>query len=269
MKKLIYLGFALLFVLVLTSCSENDTTGNPVLGYLLEQFINADSVRVSVDPNAEATDDYRSLFAYEIVSGEDNFSPRQSINAGYDLLWEQFSAGYLVPSDDWRTWFPETELPAAFRVRDTGLFRLYRKVDVKSGLRETQTVELHGLNKYPTENWLGGTENAIRLSDLLQGVTAYDSVSFIAADGYTMNYQPDQINDGYYLLESEVTTFPSFNETLPNSIRKFKKLAIVQVYGTSSAQNWDFELATQETADLIFTVPSNLSGYDSTELATE
>ncbi len=269
MKKLTWLGLALLLFLTLTACSEKDPTDNPILGYLLDQFINADTVRVHVDPAADDTDDFRSLFAYEIVSGEDGFSPRQSVNAGYDIPWDKFSAGYLVPSDDMRTWFPNTDLPGAFRVRDTGLFRLYRKVDVDNGLRGSQTVELRGLSLYPTENWSGNTEDAVKLSDLVQGIAAYDSLGLIAADGYTKYYQPDQVNDGYYLLASEVTTFPTFNATMPGSLKKFKKLATVQVYGATSAQAWDFELAPLETADLTFTVPASFEGYESTELESE
>ena len=52
-------------------------------------------------------------------------------------------------------------------------------------------------------------------------------------------------------------------------MKKFKKLAKINVYGATSAQNFDFALAPQEKADLTFTIPSDLSGFESTEMVTE
>jgi len=267
MKKLMYLGIALL-LFGLAACSQSDPTEDPILGYSLDQFVSADSVRALVDPAADPTDDFRALFAYEIVSAVDGFSPRQSVNAGYDLPWETYIAGYIVPSDDRRTWFPTSNLPGAFRVRDAGPVRIYRKVDISTGSRTDKMVELHGLSKYPTANWIGGTEDAIKLSDLLAGVAVFDSVALVAADGYTKYYQPAQIVEGYYLLSSEVTTFPALNDGLPNSVKKFKKLSSVEVFGATE-QVWDFELAPQASANLEFSIPANLSGYESTELSSE
>ena len=270
MKKLIYLCAMIALLLSLAACSENDNpTDEDVLGYRMDQFINADSVRNHVDSSADATDDFRSLFAYEIVSSEDGFSPRQSSYAGYDLTWDLFAGGYFVPSDDHRTWFPDAGLPGAFKVRDADLFRLYRKVEVNSGIRASKQVELKGLIQYPTENWDGESEDAVKLSDLLQGVAAYDSVGFVAVDGYTKYYQPELVSDGYYLLDSEVTTFPSFNDDLPNSVKQFRKLATVQIYGATTDMTADLVLAPQDTYDLSFTVPENLSGFTSTVMITE
>ncbi len=270
MKKLTYLGAILALLLSLVACSENDNpTDEDVLGYKLDQFISADSVRNHVDSEADATDDFRSLFAYEIVSSGDGFSPRASSFAGYDLPWNIFAGGYFVPSDDHRTWFPDANLPGAFKVRDADLFRLYRKVEVNAGVRSSKQVELKGLILYPTENWDGESEDAVKLSDLLQGIAVYDSVGFVAVDGYTKYYQPELISDGYYLLDSEVTTFPNFNDTLPGSAKKFKKLATVQIYGATTDMTADIVLAPQDKFDISFTVPENLSGFTSTVMITE
>jgi hypothetical protein len=269
MKKLLLLILCVLTLLAMTACIEQDPNDNHVTGYKLDQFVSADSVRVHVDSTAAAGTDFRSLYAYEIVSGDDGFSPRLSANAGYDIIWETFSNGYLVPEDEMRTWFPETSLPGAFKVKETGLFRLYRKVDVNDGAKGSKMVELNGLIKYPTTNWSSGTEDAIKLSDLVQGIAAYDSVAFVAADGYSKTYTPELVNDGYYLLNSEITTFPSFNASLPGSMKKFKKLASIQVYGATSAQTYDFDLALTETADMVFEVPNDLTSFTGTELDTE
>ena len=269
MKKLTYLTLLLALLLGLAACSEDDPpTGEDVLGYSLDQFIPADSVRVAVDPEAEPDEEFRTLFAYEIVSGVDGYSPRDSDNAGYDLPWETFAGGYFVPSDDHRTWFPSASLPGAFKVRDAGLFRLYRKVDISTGVSGSKTAELGALPTHQVANWDGGQETAIKLSDLLQGIAAYDSLALFAADGYSKTYPPELIADGYYFLGSEVTTFPTFNDDLPGSVKKFKKLARMEVYGSATAQNHTFELTPQAGADLVFNIPTDLSGYTSTVMPT-
>lgn len=269
MKKLTYLTLVLVLLLGLFACTEKDPpTGEDVLGYSLDQFIPADSVRLAVDPGADIDEDFRTLFAYEIVSGADGYSPRESVNAGYDLPWETFALGYLVPSDDHRTWFTATTLPGAFKVRDTGMFRLYRKVDVSTGISGSKMVELGALTKHQVANWNSENEDAIKLSDLLQGIATYDSLTMFAADGYSKTYVQDLISDGYYFLDSEVTTFPTYNSELPGSVKKFKKLAKIEVYGSATPQNYTFDLTPNDKADLIFNVPADLTGYTSTVMPT-
>ncbi len=269
MKKLTYLTLLLALLLGLAACSEDDPpTGEDVLGYKLDQFIDAATVRAAVDPAAEEDEDFRTLFAYQIVSGEDGYSPRDSDNAGYDLPWETFAGGFFVPSDDHRTWFPYVSLPGAFKVRDTSLFRLYRKVDVSTGVSGSKLAELGALPTYQIMNWSNAQEEAVKLSDLLQGIAAYDSLTLFAPDGYSKTYSPELIADGYYFLGSEVTTFPTYNNDLPGSVKKFKKLARVEVYGSATAQNHNFGLTPVEQADLVFTVPTDLSGFTSTVMPT-
>ncbi|MDP2173257.1 MAG: hypothetical protein Q8J62_05745 [Candidatus Cloacimonadaceae bacterium] len=252
-------------VLLLAACSEKDKpTDTNIYGYKLDQFVRADTVRAHVDANAPAEQDFRSLFAYEIVSSADGFSPRASSNAGYDLPWSTFREGFLVPVDSYRTWFPTFTLPSAFKVNNTGFFRLYRKIDVDNGLHGTKMVELLGLPAYNMDNWEGVPDDAIKLADLLQGIAVYDSVMFVAADAYSKTYQPQHINDGYYFLDSEISTFPNFNAAMPNSLKKFKKLSSIVVYGATSAQNHAFPLAPQSLADLVFTVPASLEGFERT-----
>jgi hypothetical protein len=96
-EKLIYY-FVLLLLLAFTACSEKDNPSEvKIFGYKLDQFINPDTVRIHIDPQADATIDFRSLFAYEIVSSTDGFSPRQSSYAGYELALGNFFARYYVP----------------------------------------------------------------------------------------------------------------------------------------------------------------------------
>lgn len=271
MKRFLFL-VALLLVLLLSACSEKDDPNDSniidtnIYGYKLDQFISKAIVKDLVDPTQADTTDYRNLFAYEIVSAdEDAWSPRLSVNAGYDLTWEFFKEGFLVPSDNRKTWFPPAlGLPGAFKVKNAGTARLYRKVDVESG-RDSKSVELRGLQIHSVENWNSAQEEAIKLSDMLQGVTTADSIAFIAWDGYRKVYNWDQVNDGYYLLTSEATTFPNFNSTLPGSMKKFKKLAQIIAYG-SNAQSFEFPLAPNTASNLNVSIPTSLSGYESTIL---
>jgi hypothetical protein len=266
MKKLIPLLLAILLLLTLTACSEKDKdpTAVHVWAYSLDQFVPKALVADSLDATVADSIEFRNLYNYEIVSGADGFSPRQSSNAGYDLNWNTFKQGYFVPTNGNRTWFED--LPGAFKVSDTGYFRMYRKIDVDAA-GATKSVELKGLSIYPITNWDGATEDAVKLSDLLQGIAAYDSVQIVCYDGYgnTKYYHADAINDGYYLLNSERTIFPT--ASIPNNMKKMKKVAYINVIGATSAQTFDFELAPQDAANMIFAVPASLSGLAPTDIA--
>lgn len=267
MKKFSVILIAIL-TLFMFACSEKDD--NPtevnVYGYKLDQFISNTVLRDLVDPSASDTLNFRDLFCYEIYAS-DGYSPRNSSNAGYDLTWNIFKEGYIVPGDDNRTWFSsELGLPGAFKVKNTVQFNLYRKVEVNSG-RSDKTIELRGLNLHTIQNWNATDEEAIKLSDLLQGISFSDSSSIrlIGIDGYSKEYTLDQINEGYYLLNSEITTFPNLNDTLPGSLKKFKKIASIEVLN-ASAQEFSFGNAALAKKDIAITVPESFNGYDATEL---
>lgn len=270
MKKLLYV-LVVLVAIMLSSCSEKDDnpTAPPadtnVYGYKLDQFIAKAAVHDLITTNVEDTTDYRSLFAYEIVSAdEDAWSPRQSTNAGYDLPWETFKEGYYVHSDNKKTWFADASLPGAFKVRNTGTFRLYRKVDIVTG-RSTKLAELNKLTKHNMTNWLSASEDAIKLSDLLEGITTYTAVKIIAGDGTAVDHTPAQIEDGYYFLTTETTTFPSFNGSMTGLQKKLKRIARLEVT-TTETQDHTFPYADEATVNISFTVPTDLSGLTSTIL---
>jgi hypothetical protein len=151
-------------------------------------------------------------------------------------------------------------------VRNTGSFRLYCKIDLLSGARDSTLVELRGLQPHCVENWSAGMEDAIKLSDLLAGYSGYTAVTLIAADGYTYAYTPEQIADGYYLLNSEVTTFPAFNSSMPGGQKKFKKLAKVRVSIEATPTGHIYPLADSVTRDLEIPIPTDFSAYQATHL---
>lgn len=266
MKRFIFSLMALIVLLSFTACSENDNpTDTSIYGYSLDQFIPKAQIATITDPTASDTLDFRALYAYEIEA-TDGFSPRDSENAGYDLTWDKFSQGYVVPADGNRTWFNDSTLPGAFKVRNTTLFRVYRKVTVADSTGIMKEVQLKGLPIFPIENWNGETEDAIKLSDLVAEFSGYVTVTLEASDGYTRGYTAEEIADGYYLLESEVTTFPTLNDGMTGGQKKFKKLAKIQMGSEVSSTNHTYLLADHEKADVTFNLPTDLSNYVRTEL---
>ncbi|MDD4310014.1 MAG: hypothetical protein PHO32_06500 [Candidatus Cloacimonetes bacterium] len=261
MKKLSLL--LLLLVLLSFGCSEKDDnpTDLNVYGYKLHQFITKSAVNALVDPAAPDTVDYRGLFAYEIVAS-DGYSPRSSSNAGYDLPWQTFKDGYVVPTDEGKTWFPNANLPGAFKVKYANLFRLYRKVDVLTCIG-SKMVELHSLPIYQIDNWSSppAQEPAIKLSDLIQGIADADTLILIAGDGYSRSYTAEKFNDGYYLLNSEVTTFPNFNATMTGGEKKFKRLASIDTL-CQTEQSYTFTNADTTSLNISFPLPADLSTYE-------
>jgi hypothetical protein len=279
MKKLLLLVLAIAGLFILFGCSEKDknTITNPidttsVYGYKLDQFITKSAVFDSTIHSTSLPDttEFRNLYAYEIVSSDpDHWSPRQSTNAGYDLPWNTFKDGFYIPSDaNLISWFPNSTLPGAFKVKRVGFFRMYRKVDVIAPDGSSKLIELNGLQTYQVDNWNTPAvqESAIKLSDLLQGIAVYDSLHLVAVDNFTKNYTPAQVNEGYFLLNSEITTFPAINGSLSGGQKKFRNLAYIEVFGASAPQNHTFVVAPIDTANMIFILPTNLEGYTKTDV---
>lgn len=268
MKKYLVLLVALAMMLGFTACSDKDNgTQLDILGYSLDQFITIeDAIQITNPADTENTD-YRSLYAYEIV-GSDGWSPRGSVNAGYDLLWNTFKTGYLVPSDTRRTWFPGDTIPGAFRVKNADKIRVYRQIKVGGTADESVPQELGALTTHTIINWSGDSEEAIKLSDLLQGYDGYSTVTLSAVDGYSKTYDAQMIADGYYLLTSERTTFPSFNDDpdIGNSLKRFKFIASMQVNMTAKNGIGPHGNADSAKADLVIDLPEHFDAYDSTVL---
>lgn len=262
MTKAIFSLLLLSMLLMFTACSEKDNGTDPkIYGYILEQFVNKVAVNLITDPEPDEGDDFRGLYNYEIVAS-DGFSPRNSSNAGWDLKWEVLKTGYIVPDDNRRTWFNNSELPGAFRVKDATKFNLYRKVEVADTTGVGVYFELGGLTTHQIENWDGEQEASIKLSDLIAHFSNVTGVTLLAGDGYSKDYTLEQIQDGYYLLQSEVSTFPTFNDDMAGGLKKFKKLASVRVNGTPGTITY----LNAATPDLEIALPESFSAFERTEL---
>lgn len=268
LKKYLVLLVALAMMLGFTACSDDDNgTQADILGYSLDQFFTiADAIAITNPADTENTD-YRSLYAYEIV-GSDGWSPRGSVNAGYDLLWNTFKSGYIVPSDNKKTWFTGDVVPRAFNVKNAAQIRVYRQIGVSGTAEAFVPQELGALPTHTVTNWNDEDEVAIKLSDLLQGYDGFSTVTLSAADGYSKTYEADMIADGYYLLTSERTTFPSFNDDpdIGNSLKKFKLVSTMQVNMPGKNGIGPHGNAASDTADLVIDLPELFDSYQSTVL---
>lgn len=262
MKKHLLIGLALL-LLLLSACSEKDdntstnpntpnppamaTTADSVVTMPAEDTVFADSLIFNVDYNGESTqavsltnfvtkemtdalvdntndDETQKLFAYHLIAS-DNFTPR---DRGYaDLTWEKFKTGVLLPQKSFRSYFASDSIETAFDVKHLLTVKMYRAVQVIKADGSMALFEMNTLTPHQVANYDSLMENAVKLQDFIsEFVTAtpaeYDYI-FSDNTGYTKTFTWEQVQDGYWLMDSKKTIFPSYPD-MPNSQKKFKKL---------------------------------------------
>lgn len=265
MKNYLYVLLCLAILFGISGCSEDDNNTEPqILGYLLEQFVDQNVIHDLTDPADDDSLDFRGLYNYEIVAA-DGYSPRNRVTtAGYDLDWLVFKTGYKVPADENSTVFLDETTPGAFEVKEASSIRLYRRIVVQDTLGNSYYKELHALPIHSVPNWDGVNEDAIKLSDMLTGVNGYTMILLESIDGFARSYTPEQIDDGYFLLDSERTTFPTFNATMTNSLKKFKYVNKMVLDIDLSASNGQYTNADSTTTDLSIQFPEHYDSYNST-----
>jgi hypothetical protein len=267
LKKYLLVLLVTVVLLGISACSEDDNSTEPrILGYLLDQFVDIATVQEITDPSEGDLIDFRMLYNYEIVA-EDGYSPRQREDtAGYDLYWDTFKTGYMVPADEYRTRFLDETTPGAFDVKNAATIRLYRRIVIADSLGNSYYKELGALPVYTIQNWDNEDEAAVKLSDLISGHQNFSTVKLMASDGYSKEYSPEEIADGYYLLESERTTFPTFNDDMQNSQKKFKYVDKIELDINFGAAIPQYENAENSKSDLQIALPELYDGYEAVEL---
>ena len=266
MKKLILLGLMVAFVLLFTACSEDDNDDNGVepdihYAYSLDQFVPAEVFANQIIHDEEDDFNWRNLY-YFWALGSDDFSPRMH---GYDDLdWNNLQQGYYIPGLDNRLNFPQfAELNiGAYNVKKMGNVHVYRGVRININDTLNVVFEFNGMPMEQIENYDGEMENAIALANFIpEHVTALDSISFTAIDDYTKMYYPEEIEAGYWLMNSQKTIFPGLD--LPGSKKKFKFLMSMQVYGTYQQleEYINPAMADENSTNWSFDFPEDLSNY--------
>jgi hypothetical protein len=174
----------------------------------LSEFISTTLIPPYVDEDVSY--DLRPLYCYEI-QGEDGFSAHA--NRGYaNNIWTQLTQGYVVLSTG-RAVFPtELGLPGAYNVSDAARILVYRKFDLETP-DSTCFVEFYKIESVEVTNHDGNPEQALPLCAFV------DSAGFATPENYTYNMRSvddfgpsvsmtwEQLQTGYWLLESEKTLF--------------------------------------------------------------
>lgn len=269
MKKIMLSGLIVLFVLLFfNACSEDDKDDNgtePQISYAysLDQFVPVDAVSDLIVHTDEDSIECRDLFFF-LPLADDGFSPRS--HDYDDLDWTDWIQGFYIPDWDNRIFFSQYDSQGigAYNVKDMESVCVFR--GVKSIINDTLSVvfEFNAMTTEQVENYDGIMEDAIPLASFIPPhVTLMDSVAFTAADisGYTKMYYPEEIEAGYWLVDSQKTIFPDLN--LPNSKKKFKFLKSLQFYGEFQeiGEYDNVNLAAEADADWSFTIPEDLSPY--------
>lgn len=224
--------------LVNYTSEQVDYNGLMVTGFSLDQFVDMDSVNAYID---EDDFDGRKLFAIEIVSSDEdgNWTPRD--NEYYDLSWDDFITGYVLPSEKGRTYFANDNIPSGHNVKWAYYLRLYRKIDVvldadittfETGAFTTQEITY-------TKDDETYTVNAIELENFISDFVSEDPQNyeflFTAADGWVNDdsnniFDWDSIQNGYWLPEQNKAIFLDANfDTIFKSVKVLEKIDLVEI----------------------------------------
>jgi hypothetical protein len=259
MVKTILLG--MLLFLLLTACSEKDSTGpddndNPNPPELAafenfdEEFIFPDDVtgftttEIEIDGVMETAITLEQFvnfgekeiadeetYLYQIFSTDEdgNFSAR---NKDYgDLTWAEFTQGYFLPEvSDGKTYFPNfvEENINAYNVKYAHYLRLFRKVDVvKAGT--TTCFEVNGL---PMEDisyiyneemlTVSATKMVNFISDYVTDKPEEFEYQFLATDDYEHSYSWENLQSAYWVPEKNRVVFIDAEGN--QTLTNFKKL---------------------------------------------
>jgi len=202
-------------------------SGAPTPGIPLTYFITKAMTDELVGNNK--ADDTRSLFAYEPV-GSDGISSRK--NGDDDIFWSLFKEGYLLPENAHRVFF-ENPPVNAYNVKYLDKIKLYRAVQVIKPNGDKVLFELNALETQQVANHNDAQEAGIELksfiSTFVTETPANYTYEFMASDEFAVSYTWEQIQDGYWLKDSKTTIFPTFNDDMSNSQKKFKKLMQIKL----------------------------------------
>jgi hypothetical protein len=262
-RNLMFLLSAFIFVMFAFGCSEKDNTGidndNPTppelaqipdlemafpdsadLVNFISEDVNYEGVMVTgynlvqfLDFNRAGVDELE--YTYEIVA-DDGYSPRQGGNP--DLTFAQFQTGYLLPTEKFRTYFPDAAIATAYNVKYALKINLYRTIVVvdddgneisfQTGAFETEDVyHQAGNGQFYTDP---GFSLINLISDyVMENPQNYD-FHFTASDDYTATYTWDDLQTAWWLPEQNKAVF--LNPDGTELYSSFKYLIRVELLAT-------------------------------------
>ncbi len=210
---------------------EIDYNGAMVTAYVVDQFVDIDFVNAYIDEDGF---DGRELFAVEIVSSDvdGNFSPR--IQGYYDLSWDDFITGFLLPTEMGRIYFPDDNIPTGYNVRWATYLRLYRKFDVvlDANVIIFETGAFETLDVYhQAGNGNFYTDPGFALTGLVSDYVTENpenyEYNFTSPDDETAVFTWEDIQSAYWLTTQNKAVF--LNEDGTEFYSSFKYLSRIEL----------------------------------------
>jgi hypothetical protein len=262
-SKLTFLLSAIIIVMFAFGCSEKDSTGNDdpagtppeqaqtpdlsfafpdstslvnfvgedvnyegeiVTGYNLVQFLDFDRENV---PELEYT--------YEIVS-DDGYSPRQGGNA--DLTFAQFETGYMLPTEKFRTFFPDEAIATAYNVKWAVTINLYRTMIVVDDDGNEITFQAGSFETEDVYHQAGNgnfyTDPGFKVENFISDYVTEDPEEYkfhlTASDSYSSVYSWDDILTAYWLTTQNKAVFLNPDGTeIQNSFKYIVRIELVEL----------------------------------------
>lgn len=261
-KTVFFLSF-IIIVLFVIGCSEKDPTGNdnqpepPALAQIPDlemafpdsadlvnftatqveysgEMVTAYSLVQFVDFSRSGVDELE--YTYEIVA-DDGYSPRQGGNP--DLFWEQFETGFLLPTESFRSFFPDENIPNAYNVKYALKINLYRTVIVVDADGNEITFQLGAIATEDVYHQAGNgqfyTDPGFSMINLISDYVTENPQSyeyhFTASDDYTVTFTWEDIQAAWWLPEQNKAVFLNADGTEFHS--SFKYLIRIELVALS------------------------------------
>jgi hypothetical protein len=194
---------------VVTQLENYMLSGTPqtVNAISLDQFIDKSITDAYIGDGRNET---RRLFAYHIVSGEDGRTPRAS--SLRDLFWDEFAAGYLVPSDRFRPYFAgyREQSKAGYFINFVGEIELFRTMIVVNPTGGEILFYVNTLPVVKAENFAGELVDAIQLTEFVTTFITkepelYTYVIYAADNAFSSIFTWSDMENGHLIIDEDRT----------------------------------------------------------------
>ena len=154
--------------------------------------------------------DHPFLFEYELMSNDidGNWSPRSS--GLKDLPWIDLEAGYLIPSKQYRAFFPSDVIVNTYNVKFLGYLNLYRNLIIVHN-NQIIPIQLNALTTTSIQEQGGGEITAV--TPLRNFIIDYVTVNkgsysylltFVEDEQVILSW--DQLKEYYWIVDTEDIT---------------------------------------------------------------
>jgi len=220
----------------------DESTITQVSGISLQHFI--EKSKTDNLTNISDAKESRMLFTYRFV-GSDNYTPKEA-----DMFWDFVKEGYLILDIEGGRaynieWYKNKDL-RNYCVKEMrgGRIDYFRAVVVDNGLKK-HTFYLNTLEKHDVPSYSSSGEGdvlpAIKLTDLITTIVSdtpenykyvLRAVDWETSSSGTQEYEWSEIQEGYFTLGVDRTTFPNFTSAeMGNAKRGLRNLMSITLVG--------------------------------------